>query len=552
MGFGWRAIPPSIGELFAEPRYVTTAINTLLFVGFGVNVMMFSAVLLSGFFMRRQWWVRPLLAIYLLCWALPAVPAFISFHWMLIGEQGLVDALLRELFGLEGPIWFNDPWLALGSNIIAHIWKWLPFWTLVFIAGRLAIPQEIYEAAAIDGAVGVRRFLHVVFPLLANIYVVCTLLATLWTVGDYTTVFLVSMGAPARSSDVLATLGMHYAFDAAQPELGVAAVMSALPVLVPLALILMRRLHAGRAATVSLAKPLYGLTAASWRLSSWRPHRRRRLLADVAAWALGLLLLVWSLLPTYNMLLIALDEEGDTEYAGIVWPAEPTLDAFRVVLTGDYWYLQHFWLKFANSLFIALATMLITLAIGSLAAFALGRMKLARGWLFGNFPVLTYAVPASFLVIPFYRIMRVYGLSDSLWAVIAADVTFATPYAILILQQYAKLIPKELDEAAQIDGATPWQIYRHLYLPLTAPALAAVGTFALLFAWNEYIYQYILLTSERKMTVAVAIAQFFDADEAPWNYMMATAILYALPPVAIFFALRRWMLAGLTLGGVRS
>jgi multiple sugar transport system permease protein len=247
VGYGlWLARNPALyGELFTEPRYVATAINTLLYVGFGVNVMMFGALLLSGFFLRRQWWVRPLLAIFLLCWALPAVPAFVSFHWMLIGEQGLVDALLRELFGLEGPIWFNDPWLALGSNIVAHIWKWLPFWTLVFIAGRLAIPQEIYEAAAIDGAVGVRRFLHVVFPLLANIYVVCTLLATLWTVGDYTTVFLVSMGAPARSSDVLATLGMHYAFDSAQPELGVAAVMSALPLLVPLALILMRRLHAG-------------------------------------------------------------------------------------------------------------------------------------------------------------------------------------------------------------------------------------------------------------------------------------------------------------------
>ena len=242
----WLARNPALyGELFAEPRYVTTAINTLLNVGVGVTVMMFAALLLSGFFLRPQWWVRPLLAIFLLSWALPAVPAFISFPWMLIGEQGLVNALLRELFGLEGPIWFNDSWLALGSNIIAHIWKWLPFWTLVFIAGRLAIPQEIYEAAAIDGAVGVGRFLHVVFPLLANIYVVCTLLATLWTVGDYTTVFLVSMGAPARSSDVLATLGMHYAFDAAQPELGVAAVMSALPVLVPLALILMRRLHAG-------------------------------------------------------------------------------------------------------------------------------------------------------------------------------------------------------------------------------------------------------------------------------------------------------------------
>jgi multiple sugar transport system permease protein len=224
---------------------VATAIDTLLYVGFGVNVMMFSALLLSGFFMRRQWWVRVLLVLFLLCWALPAVPAFVSFHWMLIGEQGLMNSLLRELFGVEGPIWFNEPWLALASNVVAYIWKWLPFWTLVFIAGRLAIPQEIYEAAAIDGAVGVRRFLHVLFPLLANMYLVCTLLATLWTAGDYTTVFLVSMGAPARSSEVLATLGMHYAFDAARPELGVAAVVAALPVLVPIALILMRRLHVG-------------------------------------------------------------------------------------------------------------------------------------------------------------------------------------------------------------------------------------------------------------------------------------------------------------------
>lgn len=247
VGYGlWLAREPALyDELFADQRYARTVVNTVVFVGLGVNVMMFAAVLLSGFFMRRDWWVRALLAVYLLCWALPAVPAFISFHWMLIGEQGLVNSLLRELFDVEGPIWFNDSWLALGCNIVAYIWKWMPFWTVVFVAGRMAIPQEIYEAAAIDGATGARRFLHVVFPLLANIYLVCTLLATLWTVGDFNTVYLVSIGAPARSSEVLATLGFHYAFDAAQPSLGVAAAMSALPLLVPLVLVLMRRLQAG-------------------------------------------------------------------------------------------------------------------------------------------------------------------------------------------------------------------------------------------------------------------------------------------------------------------
>lgn len=242
----WIARDPALyAELFADHRYLRTVVNTVLFVGLGVNLMMFAAVLLSGLFVRREWWVRALLAVYLTCWALPAVPAFVSFHWMLIGEQGLVNGLLRELFGVEGPIWFNDRWLALGCNIIAYVWKWMPFWTVVFVAGRMAIPQEIYEAAAVDGATGARRFLHVVFPILANLYLVCTLLATLWTVGDFNTTYLVSIGAPARSSEVLATLGFHYAFDAAQPALGIAATMSALPLLVPVALVLMRRLQAG-------------------------------------------------------------------------------------------------------------------------------------------------------------------------------------------------------------------------------------------------------------------------------------------------------------------
>ncbi len=148
--------------------------------------------------------------------------------------------------------------------------------------------------------------------------------------------------------------------------------------------------------------------------------------------------------------------------------------------------------------------------------------------------------------------MHIYGLLDNPWAVIAAEVTFATPYAILVLQYYAKLIPSELDDAARIDGASAVQLYLRIYLPLMAPALAAVGTYALLFAWNDYFYQYMLLMSEKHTTVAMALEQFFDDDDAPWNYMMAIAILYSLPPIAIFYALRRYMASGLTAGGIKG
>lgn len=197
-------------------------------------------------------------------------------------------------------------------------------------------------------------------------------------------------------------------------------------------------------------------------------------------------------------------------------------------------------------------TVFFTLLIGTLASFAIGRMRIRHGWVLTNAALLTYVIPASFLAIPFYLIMQNYGLVNNIWAVIAALVTFATPYAIFIFLNYGASIPLELDEAARIDGASPMQVYSRIYLPLMAPALVAVGTYALLLSWNEFLYQYLLLSDDKSMTVAVALAQFLNSDESPWNLMMATAIIYALPPVAIYYAFRRKMSAGLTMGGVKG
>jgi multiple sugar transport system permease protein len=277
----------------------------------------------------------------------------------------------------------------------------------------------------------------------------------------------------------------------------------------------------------------------------------RNMLTHTGKAMLGVVLVIWTVLPIYNMVLIALDDDA-AEYTGNIWPVEASFESFRVIWTEEYWYLENFWHQFGNSIFIGVMTMGLTVLIGSLTSFALGRMRLRKGVLFSNAALLTYVLPSSFLAIPFVHIAHRYGLSDSLWAVIAAQVMFATPYAILIFQQHGRLIPIELDDAARVDGASPVQIYLRIYLPLMAPALVAVGTYALLLAWNEYLYQFLLLSSTRSMTVAVALDQFFDSDEAPWNYMMATAIVYSLPPIAIYYALRRYMVAGLTMGGVKG
>lgn len=245
IGFGiWMGSDPALyRELFSDPRYLNSLLNTALYVGIGVNVKMFLAFMLSGFFMRKSWWIKGLLVVFILPWATPALPAFMSIHWFLNGQWGMLNNILYMLFEYDGPVYLNEHWTGLACNIAAYVWKNTPFWTLILLAGRMAIPKELYEAAEVDGASAMRRFAHVTFPLMANLYFVCTLLDTVFALGDFNSTFFVSGGGPAMSTEVLATLGIRYAFTVAMPRLGVAAVMSALPVLIPLVFLLMRKLR---------------------------------------------------------------------------------------------------------------------------------------------------------------------------------------------------------------------------------------------------------------------------------------------------------------------
>jgi multiple sugar transport system permease protein len=245
IAFGiWMGSDPALyQELFSDPRYLTAVVNTLLYVGIGVNLKMFLAFLLSGFFIRKRWWSKALLVVFILPWATPALPAYMSIHWFLNGQWGMLNSALYEIFGIDGPIYLNEHWTGLAANIGAYIWKTLPFWTVILLAGRMSVPTELYEAASVDGANGLRRFTHITLPMMANLYFVCTLLDMVFALGDFNATFFVTGGGPAMSTEVLATLGIRYAFTVAVPRLGVAAVMSALPLLVPLVILLMRKLR---------------------------------------------------------------------------------------------------------------------------------------------------------------------------------------------------------------------------------------------------------------------------------------------------------------------
>jgi multiple sugar transport system permease protein len=241
----WMGSEPSLyPQVFSDPIYQKTVVNTLVFLVVDVNLEVFLAFVLSGFFMRRGWWAKAVLLVWVLPWAIPELPAYISVHWMLNGDYGLIDNALWTFFHINGPYWLDARWIALSSVIVTHLWKWVPFWTVIFLAGRMAIPKEILEAAEVDGCTGLRRFVHITVPMLANLYLIATLLLTIFLMGDFNTVNFITGGGPGMSTNVLATLGINqYTLAMADPRLGVAALLTALPLLIPLIIILMRKLR---------------------------------------------------------------------------------------------------------------------------------------------------------------------------------------------------------------------------------------------------------------------------------------------------------------------
>jgi multiple sugar transport system permease protein len=266
---------------------------------------------------------------------------------------------------------------------------------------------------------------------------------------------------------------------------------------------------------------------------------------------IGIPVLIWTMIPIYHLFLFSISPKQDA-FSGKLWPAHPTLNNFAIVFGEKHYFLSHFWLQLWNSTVIAVAVGALTLFIATAAAFSISRLRVKGGRLIMNLALFTYFIPAAFLAVPMYRTMGIYGLLNNHWALILAMVTIASPYAIWVLKQASDKLPVELDEAATMDGATTLQLFRLVYVPLMMPSLVAVGTYALLLAWNEYLYAFLLLSRDTDITLPVALGNFLSADDSPWELLMTTGLIYALPPAAIYYAFKRYMVGGLTAGAVKS
>ena len=238
--------PASYQRLFQDPVFPRTVLNTLIFLIVGINIKFLIALGLSGFFVQQKRWIKALLLLFLLPWAVPSIPTILSFRFMLNPEWGLINSTLFRLFGIDGPGWLTEPWLAFSCSVLVHIWKSLPFWTLILITGRLAISGELYEAASVDGASRWQQFKFITWPSIATLYLTSMMLSMIWTLGDFNSVYLLTGGGPGDQTHVLATLGIRY-LRIDQLDLAMASIVMAMPLVLPLVIIMVRRLSQGEA-----------------------------------------------------------------------------------------------------------------------------------------------------------------------------------------------------------------------------------------------------------------------------------------------------------------
>lgn len=265
--------------------------------------------------------------------------------------------------------------------------------------------------------------------------------------------------------------------------------------------------------------------------------------------AIGLVILAAYLFPIYWM--VTATFKSDTDVFATppqLVPTQPQLETWETKIFGDPRVFDYI----KNTALVATGVMVLTLALAAPAAYALAKLPLR-----GKTPLMLFALssmmlPAIMLATPLFVVFSRIGLADSLVALVIADTTLALPYAIVLLRPTFASIPKDLAEAAQIDGSSPFGAFWRIILPLARPGIATVAVLAFLWAWGDLVFALTLTTSEEKRVVTTGLANFFGQNTTDWGAAMAFSTLAMLPPLIVFIVSQRHVMAGLMAGGTKG
>lgn len=265
--------------------------------------------------------------------------------------------------------------------------------------------------------------------------------------------------------------------------------------------------------------------------------------------ALGLLVFAFLVFPVFWMVSTAFKSDDQINSSNPTWiPSHPTLAHFRAAFHAPY-----FWTDAKNTIFVVLATVGISTVLAFLAAIALAKYRFAGRAVFIVLVIGIQMLPPIGLIIPLYVLLGRYGQVNTLTGVTLVYLTFALPFAVWTLRGFLHGIPKELEEAAMVDGSTRLGAFLRILLPLVAPGLVATSVFAFITAWNEYIFASIILHDNSKQTITVWLTNFLGGSRGvDWGAVMAASTLIAIPVIIFFLLVQRRIAFGLTAGAVKA
>lgn len=529
-----------------------------------------------------------LTGIMLLPWIVPEVVTAMAWRSIFDPLFGGLNPILMNLGITNRAIgWLSEPAFAMPSVIAVNVWKGIPFYTILLLAGLKAIDREQYEAAQVDGANVIDRFRHITLPGLKYVIMVTVLLSTISTFNTFGLVYLMTGGGPGGATRLYSILAYEKAIVGLRFGPGAATALSMAPILALFILLLARFMRQDPAAQANdtkldrafgwlgnaivfvldllfipiqwIANGIAWLFAAlTAPLKANRPaaQRDQPLLKRVQRERIGVIfrillllpLLLFVLFPFYWIIITSFKTTLQIQqYSSIFWPVPWTIDQYTTLLTKTP-YLT--W--FRNTVIVALSSTAISVLLAAMAGYALARLKFLGAGTLTTVLLITYLLPGSLLFIPLYRILVTFGIINSYWALILTYPTFLMPFATWVMLGYYRSIPEDLEDAAMIDGATRLGAFARITLPLAAPALLSVTLFAFTNAWNEFLFAFVFITSESLKTLPVGLQLLVFGDIYPWGQMMGAALLMAIPVVIIYIYAQRFLVEGLTAGSVKG
>ena len=571
-------------HLLADEEFTGAVLNTIWFTLASVGLKLVVGLSIAMLLNSKMPFRSILSGVMLLPWIVPEVVTALTWRGIFDPIFGLLNPILMNLGLISEPVgWLSQSGLALKSVIAVNIWKGIPFYTILLLAGLKAIDKELYEAAEVDGANSRHRFFAITLPGLKYVIATTVLLSAISTFNSFGLIYLMTGGGPSGETRVYSILAYERALLQNRFGPGTAVSLATAPLMGIFIFFLARFMRGGiektsepaRAdrALAAIGKSIGALGRVIWWPVDWvlgvcddvidkvgkaltkaagrnsllnRAQRERSSL--VFRLLLLLPFLVFVLFPFFFVITTAFKSELQiSQRVSLFMPAPWTLDQFRKLLSET-----QFTLWFRNTVMVATITTVISVFFAALAGYALARLKFRGAGTMTTVLLVTYLLPGSLMFIPMYKILTNLGAINNHWSLILTYPTFLMPFATWVMLGYYRGIPEDLEEAAMIDGANRFTSFWRITLPLAMPALLAVTLFAFTNAWNEFLFAFIFLTSDNLITLPVGLQKLVFADIYPYGQLMAASLLMSIPVMVMYTFAQRFLVEGLTAGSVKG